>query len=119
MPLIRVDMIKGKSREYKKTVLDSIHESLLETLRIEDWDRFQRIVEIDKEDFEKPDGKTDDFMIIEITLFPGRTKEQKKAAIEKITASLSEKLSILATDIFIVIHEPANENWGLAGKQRE
>ena len=118
MPLVRVDMIKGKDKEYKKTLLECIHEGLVESIGIEDWDRFQRIVEIDREDFETAPGKTDNFMIIEITMFPGRTKEQKKALIEHVTAKLVERLSIVATDVFIVINEPADENWGMAGKQR-
>lgn len=29
MPLIRIDIIKGKSREYKKTLSDSVHEVLI------------------------------------------------------------------------------------------
>lgn len=118
MPLVRVDMIKGKDKEYKKTLLECIHEGLVESIGIEDWDRFQRIVEIDREDFETAPGKTENFMIIEITMFPGRTKEQKKALIERVTAKLVERLSIVATDVFIVINEPADENWGMAGKQR-
>ena len=118
MPLVRVDMIKGKDKEYKKALLECIHDGLVESIGIEDWDRFQRIVEIDREDFETAPGKTDNFMIIEITLFPGRTKEQKKALIERVTEKLVERLSIAATDVFIVINEPADENWGMAGKQR-
>ena len=118
MPLIRVEMTEGKSKEYKKTVLDCIHDSLLDTLNIEDWDRFQRIVEIKKDDFEKPKGKSDDFMIIEVTMFKGRSKDQKRALIEGITAMLNKRLQIAPTDVFIVIHEPPDENWGLAGKQR-
>ena len=118
MPLVRVDMIKGKDKAYKKTLLECIHEGLIESIGIEDCDRFQRIVEIDREDFDTAPGKTDNFMIIEITMFPGRTKEQKKALIETITGKLVERLSVAATDVFIVINEPANENWGMAGKQR-
>ena len=119
MPLVRIDMIRGKSPEYKKAVFEGVHAGLIEALEIEDWDRFQRIVEIDKEDFEVPEGKTDNFMIIELTLFPGRTREQKKRAIELITEKLTDKPGIAATDIFIVINEPPLENWGMAGKQKE
>ena len=49
MPLVRVDMIKGKSPEYKKTLFDCIHSGLVKSIGIEDWDRFQRIVEIPEE----------------------------------------------------------------------
>ncbi len=119
MPLVRVDIIKGKSPEYKKNLLDCIHDGLVEAIHIEDWDRFQRIIEIDRQDFEISPDKTDAFMIIEITMFQGRTKEQKKALIETVTKKLGERLGIVPTDIFIVLHEPPDENWGLGGKQRE
>ena len=118
MPLVRVEITEGKSKEYKKTVLDCIHDSLIKILNIEDWDRFQRIHEIKKDDFEKPEEKTDDFMIIEITMFEGRTKSQKKALIEGLTEDLNKRLNILPTDVFIIINEPPDENWGLGGRQR-
>ena len=118
MPLVRIEMRKGHTPEYKKTLLDVVHQSLMDTLGTEDWDRFQRIVEIDPSDFETAPFKTENFMIIEITLFPGRTKEQKKNLIETLSSSIAEKLQIDVKDIFIVIHEPANENWGLGGVQR-
>ena len=119
MPLVRVEIIKGKSAEYKKTLLDCIHEGLMESIGIADWDRFQRIIEIERADFETAPEKTEQFTYAEITMFLGRSKEQKKALIETVTQKLNEKLGIAPTDVFIVIHEPPNENWGLGGKQRE
>ena len=118
MPLVRIEMLKGKSPEYKKKLLDLVHEGLMDSLGIDDWDRFQRIIEYDREQFEFPDGKSDGFMIIEITMFPGRTKQQKQDLLEKVTANLVQGLSIEPTDVFIVIQEPSNENWGMGGKQR-
>ena len=118
MPIVNVAMLKGRSPEYKKTVLDCIHQGLVESIGIEDWDRFQRITEYDREDFEIPSFKTDDFMIIEMKFFPGRTKEQKKDLIENITGFLKERLSVDPSDVFIVIQEPPLENWGIGGKQK-
>ena len=119
MPLVRVDIIKGKSKEYKKTLLDCIHEGLAGAFGIDDDDRFQRITEIDTEDFERSPEKTDDFMIIELTIFPGRTTAQKASAISSITANISERLGVSPKDVFIVINEPPLENWGFAGKQKQ
>ncbi|MBR5712304.1 MAG: tautomerase family protein [Lachnospiraceae bacterium] len=118
MPLVRIEIIRGKSAEYRKTLLDCVHSGLTEALGIEDWDRFQRIVEIDRENFETAPGKTDCFTVIELTLFPGRTKEQKRAAIECITGKLHDLLGIPKEDVFIVIHEPPTENWGIGGIQK-
>ncbi len=111
-------MLKGKSPEYKKTLLDCIHGGLVDSIGIEDWDRFQRIIEYNRNDFEFPSFKSDDFMIIELTIFPGRTKEQKEKAIEIITGNLKSRLSIDPADVFIIMTEPLLENWGIGGKQK-
>ena len=118
MPIVKINMLKGKSAQYKKTLLDCVHQGLVESLHIEDWDRFQRIREFDRQDFEKPDFKSDNFMIIELSLFPGRTKEDKKNAIQIITEKLTSALGINEGDIFIIMSEPPLENWGMAGKQK-
>lgn len=118
MPLVRIEIIKGKSIDYKKKIMDAVHTGLVKAIQIEEWDRFQRLFEIEDELFERSESKTDKFTIIEITMFAGRTKEQKAKIYEEITKELHEKLEIQPTDVFIVIHEPPDENWGLAGKQR-
>ena len=118
MPLVRIEIIKGKSVDYKKEMLDAVHTALMNAIQIEDWDRFQRLYEIEDELFERSESKTDKFTMIELTMFQGRTKEQKERIYEEIVKELYERLEIQATDVFIVIHEPPNENWGLAGKQR-
>jgi len=119
MPLVKIEIIKGKSLDYKKTVLDAVHVALENAIQIENWDRFQRLYEIEDDLFERSESKTDKFTMIEITMFPGRTKEQKSKLYKEIVKELNQRLGIEPTDIFIVINEPANENWGLAGIQRE
>lgn len=101
MPLVKIEMLAGKPLEYKKTVFDCVHEGLIEAFGME-----------------IPEEKSENFMIIELTIFPGRTKEQKKAAIKIITDKLSQRLDISPTDIFIVMNEPPLDNWGMGGKQK-
>jgi len=119
MPLVKIEIIKGKSLEYKKSVLDAVHVALENAIQIENWDRFQRLYEIEDDLFERSESKTDKFTMIEITMLPGRTKEQKSKLYKEIVKELNQRLGIEPTDIFIVINEPANENWGLVGIQRE
>ncbi|MCR4787956.1 MAG: tautomerase family protein, partial [Lachnospiraceae bacterium] len=119
MPLIEVNILKGKKPEYKKTLMECIHKGLVGSISIEDWDDFQRINEYDEENFQKPSFKSDDFTIIELTIFPGRSKEQKRKMIEMITENLNKSLSIDPQDVFITIIEPPLENWGMGGKQKE
>ena len=117
MPLVNVEIIKGKTIEYKKTLLQSIHEALVNVLQIEDDDRYQRLYELEADYFERRAAKTDKFTLIELTLFPGRSKDMKRGIIKEITRLLRERLEIQASDVFILMHEPPLENWGFNGNQ--
>ncbi len=117
MPLVKVEIVKGKNIEYKKMLLQSIHEALMLVLQIEDDDRFQRLYELDAACFERRAAKTDKFTLIELTLLPGRSKEIKRNVIKEVTRLLGERLEIQATDIIIIMHEPPFDNWGCYGEQ--
>ncbi len=117
MPLVRVEILNGKTAEYKKTLLQAIHDALKLSLQIEDDDRFARLYELDVDHFEHRKAKTDRFTLIELTLLPGRSKELKRKVIKEITRLLAERLEILATDIIIIMHEPPLDNWGCYGEQ--
>jgi len=54
MPLVKIEMLKGKSSEYKKALLDGVHQALVDTFKIPDYDRMQRLYELDKENNEPP-----------------------------------------------------------------
>ena len=117
MPFVKLEIIKGKSSEYKKELLQSVHEALVLSLEIDDDDRYQRLYELDVANFERREAKTDKFTLIELNLFPGRSKELKRNVIKEITRLLGERLEIEASDVFIIIHEPPLDNWGFLGEQ--
>lgn len=114
MPLVKVEIIAGKSAAYKKAVLDGIHNALVETIKIPDSDRRQRLYELDAEHFERS-GRTDQYIIIEITMFKGRSFEAKKALYAAIVRNLEADPKIPGGEISIVIHDPPLENWGIRG----
>jgi phenylpyruvate tautomerase PptA (4-oxalocrotonate tautomerase family) len=107
MPLVKIEILKGKSTEYKKELLEGIHRALVETLKIPENDRFQRLYELDYVNFQKPPERTGNITIIEISLFPGRSKESKK--------NLEESPGIMGYDIMILLKEPPLHNWGIRG----
>ena len=115
---MKIEIVKGKTLEYKKTLLQAVHDALENTLHIPDWDRFQRLYELEEDYFERSESKTNQFTMIELTLFPGRDRETKRAVIKEITKLLEERLNITPTDVFIVIQEPPLENWGMGGEQK-
>jgi len=118
VPLVRIEIIKGKSAQYRQQLLEGIHTALETALGIPGWDRYQRLYELDNDCFERDSSHSDNFTMIEITMFPGRTKEQKARVFTEIVGELERRLGIANTDVFIVLHEPPDENWGLSGRQR-
>ena len=114
MPLVTVTMIKGRPTGFRKSILDVIHASLVTAFKIPDHDRYQRIIEIDAENYEYPSGKSDYFMTIEMTVFPGRSVEAKRMLYQEIVKGL-KTLGIPGDDILIVLKEPPLQDWGIRG----
>ncbi len=114
MPLVTITVMKGKSKEFKKAIMAEVHEALVVAFKIPDYDRNQRMIEIEPENFEYPAGTTESFITIEMTVFPGRTLHAKKTLYNEIVARL-RKLKVPPSDIFIILHEPPLENWGIRG----
>jgi phenylpyruvate tautomerase PptA (4-oxalocrotonate tautomerase family) len=114
MPLVRIEIEKGYSLEYRKAILDGIHQALVETIKIPDHDRRQRIYELDTDHFEHT-GRGKQYTIIEITMFKGRSNEAKKALYRRIVDLLGVNPGIPGSDITIIVNDPQLENWGIRG----
>ncbi|MFX1502466.1 MAG: tautomerase family protein [Promethearchaeota archaeon] len=67
MPLVKVEIIKNKNVEYKKAILEGIHRALVEAIKIPEYDRNQKLYELEPEKFEISSKKTKNFTLIEIT----------------------------------------------------
>jgi phenylpyruvate tautomerase PptA (4-oxalocrotonate tautomerase family) len=115
MPLVKVEIIEGKTKEYKQAIFDAVHNALVETIKIPDIDRTQRIYELKKENFEIMEGRSENFTLIEIALFSGRSIEMKKALYLNIVEKLALSPRIDKEDVLILLHEESKENWGMRG----
>jgi phenylpyruvate tautomerase PptA (4-oxalocrotonate tautomerase family) len=114
MPLVRIEILEGRSGNERRQLFDAIHEALVEAFEIPDDDRTQRIVEYHPVNFEIPPGKSDRYTLIEITAFPGRSRAAKAALYQAVVRRLGV-LGVDAADVSIVVHEPPMENWGVRG----
>lgn len=114
MPLVRIEIIKGRTVVERKRILQGVHAALVEAFGIPDDDRTQRLIEHDPEDFEIPPGASERYTLIEITAFPGRSATAKRRLYEGIVRNL-ETAGVPAEDISVVLHEPPMENWGIRG----
>lgn len=116
MPLCRIDMVQGKSAEYRRIVGDVVYEAIVDVLNAPKDDRFQVIAE-------HPVGaliadenylgilRTQDCIFIQLTLNVGRTVEQKKAFYKAVADALHTRLELLPEDVLINLIEIQKENW--------
>jgi 4-oxalocrotonate tautomerase len=115
MPLVRIDLRKGKDAAYRQQVGRVVYEALV-SVGVPKNDRFQVIGEHEAGNFLfDPDyldiHRSNDLVIIQITWSEGRTVEQKKALYEAIVNGLSAALGIRPEDVFINLVEVKKENW--------
>jgi phenylpyruvate tautomerase PptA (4-oxalocrotonate tautomerase family) len=86
------------------------------TINVPEHDNFQILNEHDAEHFIFDPQylgiqRSDQLVIIQITLNEGRTLEQKKALYQTIAQSLNTQLGIRLEDVLINLVEVKKENW--------
>lgn len=116
MPLVRIDLAKGKSAEHRKAIGEIIYTAMIETINVPADDKFQVITEHAPEDLNFPKSYlgieySKDIVFIQVTLNGGRTVEMKKAFYKRIADDLHAQLNIRREDVFINLVEVAKENW--------
>ena len=114
MPLVKLTTRKQRTRSEKDALILGVHQALVDAFHIPKDDCFCRIETMDPPDFIVPPGKSDAFVLVEISAFAGRSLEAKRSLYAGIVANL-EKCGITPADIFITLTEMPLENWGIRG----
>ena len=116
MPLARIDLVTGKSADYRRIIADVVYEGVIGPLKAPEGDRFQVITE-------HPDHgliadpnylgiqRTKDCVFIQVTMNEGRTIEQKKAFFKHVADGLHQRLGLRREDVLINLVEVRKENW--------
>jgi 4-oxalocrotonate tautomerase len=116
MPLVRIDLRRGKPAAYRKAICEAIYRAMRETFNVPEDDRFLLVHEHDADNFDHAESylgiaHTDDLVIIQVTANDTRTIEQKKAFFSRMVALLSENPGVRKEDVFINLVEVKKENW--------
>jgi len=114
MPLARIEVRKSRSADEIAELMEAVYLAQREALKVPEGDRQIRYVEHKPEHFAVPPEKTENYTLVEIVLFPGRTLEAKRHLYQSIVRRFGA-IGIAPTDVFIVLHEPPLDNWGLRG----
>ena len=116
MPLTRVSLRRGKPAAYRRAILEGLYLAMRETFAVPEGDQFMTISEHDEDDFVYGADylgiqRSEDLVIIQLTVSNTRPVEQKKQLYRKIVERLTENPGLRAEDIFINLVEVLPENW--------
>jgi phenylpyruvate tautomerase PptA (4-oxalocrotonate tautomerase family) len=116
MPLVRISLIEGKPGEYRRKVGEAVHRALVDTINVPARDRFQVITQHARDDLLYDAEylgieRTDDIVIVQITLSAGRSLELKRALYRRIADNLAQAVGLRPQDVWVNLIEVAKENW--------
>jgi 4-oxalocrotonate tautomerase len=116
MPLTRVSLRRGKSAAHRKAILDGIYRALRATFDVPDEDRFMTITEHDEDNFSYSKSylgiaRSDDLVMIQLTVSNTRALEKKKALYRAIVDNLTADPGLRPEDVLVNLVEVLPENW--------
>jgi 4-oxalocrotonate tautomerase len=120
MPFVRIDLIRGKSAAYRKTLGDIIYKAMTDVINVPENDKFQVITEHAPEELNIAESYLgnrygSDVVMIQITLNSGRSIDLKKALYKRIVDDLHAQLKMRPDDVVINLVEVVKENWSFGG----
>jgi phenylpyruvate tautomerase PptA (4-oxalocrotonate tautomerase family) len=120
MPLVTLTVRKPKSAAFKASVFDAVHGALVAS-GVPAADKFQRVLELDAEDFRfdpsYPDlgaPRNEDFVLIEILWSVGRSVKVKKKLLDELMAAL-RGAGFDPENVMVCFKETSWENWSFGG----
>ena len=117
MPLLHISMRAGKPDAYRQAILDGLYRAMREALNVPEGDEFMTISELAPANFRCGNAygvnRSEDAVLIQITVFASRTAEQKKALYRRIADALGENPGIRPEDVFVNVLDAPAENWSV------
>jgi phenylpyruvate tautomerase PptA (4-oxalocrotonate tautomerase family) len=115
MPLLRIDVIEGRSAAELKGLLDAIHCAMLAAFKVPDRDRYQIVhehpaAEMRIEDTGLGIPRTERIVIVQVTTRP-RSRLEKQNFYELLCQELFRRCGVKASDVVVSITQNADEDW--------
>ena len=115
MPLIRIDMVKGRSEAEVAILAKSIHDAVVEVMSVPERDRFQIVTqhepfEIYAEDAGLGFERDNSVVMIQITTHKGRDVNLRQRLYQKITSGLAI-CGVTPNNVFISYVENSAADW--------
>lgn len=118
MPLVKIDVIEGRTPQEIDNLLDAVHEAVLEAFKVPEGDRYQILNEHPKSHMRIEDTglgipRTDRVVFLHVTTRP-RPRDQKEAFYRILTEKLSEQCGIPPSDVVVSLVVNGDEDWSFA-----
>jgi phenylpyruvate tautomerase PptA (4-oxalocrotonate tautomerase family) len=115
MPLLRFDLIEGRTDEELKALLDAAHRAMLAAFKVPERDRYQIVHEhkpgqMIVEDTGLGIPRTNKVVFLQVTSRP-RPREQKEAFYCLLCEELERACGIAPSDVVVSIVENTDEDW--------
>lgn len=115
MPLMKIDMIKGRTEAEIKKILDISYEVMLKTFNAPEGDRYQIVAQHEPYEMQILDTglgiqRTKEIIVFSLTT-RYRTKEQKEFFYKELVKQLHESVGIRIEDIMINLVVNSDEDW--------
>ena len=115
MSQVKIYGLKTHLDPIKKQLSDVIHSCVMDALQFPADKRAHRFIGLEKADFLMPAGRSDAYIIIEITMIEGRSVEARKKLIRLLFDRIKADVGIDNMDVEICIYESPACNWGFRG----
>ena len=116
MAQIKIYGLKAHLDDYAVKLSDSIHACVVEALHYPAEKRFHRFIDLAPDRFIFPPDRGEQYTILEISMFEGRSVETKKKLIYLLFQHLQVEVGIPPHSVEITIFETPKVNWGIRGK---
>lgn len=115
MPLLRFDLIEGRSDAELKALLDAAHRAVLAAFKVPERDRYQIVHEHKPsqmiiEDTGLNIPRTDKIVFLQVTTSP-RGRDATQAFYRLLTEELERSCGIAPSDVMVSIVENTREDW--------
>ncbi len=120
MPIVYFDIIRGRTRDQIRALLDSTQAALVEAWEVPERDRFQLITEHSPDEMIIQDRglgieRSENIVVIHMINRRGeRTRAQKEKLYEFLVRNLKRDCGLDPADVFIVNNDNENEDWSMA-----
>ena len=115
MAQVKIYGLKTSLAANAESLSNAIHRAVVEALAYPPDKKFQRFIGLEKSEFLYPGDRSENYTIIEISMFEGRSVEAKKALIRLLFTNIESETGIPPQDVEITLQETPKQNWGIRG----